>query len=102
MPFSLLEELFFRGFAFGFLKDKLGKLGACAFSSALFALYHVGMTGGWFNIPMALLMMLGLFVGGCIFSMLNDRLSNIYGSYFVHMSANLAINSIGFILFGMV
>ena len=98
---SLLEEFFFRGFAFLTLKKEMGRRFAYLFSSAAFALYHVGMTGGWFNIWIYLLAMAGLFIGGCIFNFLNERSESIYPSWIVHMFANFAINTVGFILFGI-
>lgn len=98
---SLLEEFFFRGFAFLILKQEMNKRFAYIFSSAMFALYHVGMTNGWFNVFIYVLAMLGLFVGGCIFDLLNDKCENIYPSWLVHMFANFAINTVGFILFGI-
>lgn len=99
---SLLEEFFFRGFAFLVLKQEINKRIAYIFSSAMFALYHVGMTSGWFNVFIYTLAMLGLFVGGCIFDFLNEKCENIYPSWLVHMFANFAINTIGFILFGII
>lgn len=99
---SLLEEFFFRGFAFLILKRETNSMFAYVFSAALFALYHVGMTSGWFNFFIYILAMLGLFIGGCIFNFLNDKCENIYPSWLVHMCANFAINTIGFILFGII
>lgn len=99
---SLLEEFFFRGFAFLILKQEMNKKFAYIFSSAMFALYHVGMTNGWFNIFIYILAMLGLFIGGCIFDFLNEKCENIYPSWLVHMCANFAINTIGLILFGII
>lgn len=99
---SLLEEFFFRGFAFLILKQEMSKKFAYIFSSAMFALYHVGMTSGWFNIFIYILAMLGLFIGGCIFDFLNEKCENIYPSWLVHMYANFAINTIGLILFGII
>lgn len=99
---SLLEEFFFRGFAFIVLKEETNRVFAYVFSAAMFALYHVGMTSGWFNIGIFLLMMFGLFAGGCIFNFLNEKCGNIYPSWLVHLCANLAINAIGFILFGII
>ncbi|MBQ2987560.1 MAG: CPBP family intramembrane metalloprotease [Clostridia bacterium] len=98
---SLLEEFFFRGYAFLILKKEGGRLFAYLFSSIAFAVYHVGMTGGWFHLPIYLLSMLGLAAGGCIFNYLNERFESIYPSWLVHMCANFAINTIGFILFGI-
>ena len=99
---SLLEEFFFRGFAFLILKENTGRFFAYVFSALLFALYHVGMTSGWFNWGIYLLAMLGLFAGGCIFNYLNEKSESVYPSWLVHIFANLAINTVGFILFGLI
>lgn len=98
---SLLEEFFFRSYAFILLKDKTSKLFAYIFSSSLFAFYHLGMTLGWFHPIIYILAMLGLAIGGCIFNYINEKFECIYSSWFVHMFANFAINSIGFILFSI-
>lgn len=98
---SLLEEFFFRGFAFITLKEQTGRKFAYIFSAFLFALYHVGMTAGWFHIVVFILAFLGLFLGGLIFNYLNEKCKNIYPSWLVHMCANFATNTIGFILFGI-
>ena len=99
---SLLEEFFFRGFAFLVLKQEASRKIAYIFSSAMFALYHVGMTSGWFNVFIYALAMTELFVGGCILDFLNEKCENIYPSWLVHMCANFAINTVGFILFGII
>ena len=99
---SLLEEFFFRGYAFLLLKDVSSKKFAYIFSSAMFAIYHVGMTSGWFNIIIYFLSLFGLFIGGCIFDYLNDRYENIYPSWIVHMCANFAINTIGMMMFNII
>lgn len=99
---SLLEEFFFRGFSFIILKKETNRFLAYIFSAGLFAFYHVGMTSGWFGAGIFALMMFGLFAGGCIFSFLNEKCENIYPSWLVHLCANLSINTIGFILFGII
>ena len=98
---SFLEEFFFRGFGFITLKKYVSVKFAYFFSPVLFAVYHVGMLVGMFHPAVLALLMFGLIVGGLIFNALNDKLGNIYPSWFVHMAANFAINTIGFILFGM-
>ncbi len=95
---SLLEEFFFRGFVFTNLKTMQSRKFAYIFSSLLFALYHVAMMLGWFSLPLFLLCMAGLTAGGLIFNYLNEKLGSIYASWFVHMFANFAINTIGFLL----
>lgn len=95
---SLLEEFFFRGFLFANLKDSAGRATAYGFSSLMFALYHVAMMIGWFHPAVTLLLIAGLMVGGMIFNSLNEKQENICTSWLVHMFANFAINTIGFIL----
>ncbi len=95
---SLLEEFFFRGFAFITLKRESSRIFAYIFSSSLFTLYHIGMTSGWFSPFILVLMLVGLFIGGCIFNYLNEKSENIYMSWLVHMCANFAINLIGMFL----
>lgn len=96
---SLLEEFFFRGFSFITLKKFTSRKFAYIFSSLLFALYHIAMMIGWFGVPVILISLLGLFVGGMIFNRFDENNENIYLSWLVHMFANFATNTIGFILF---
>lgn len=98
---SLLEEFFFRGFAFLTLKEVAARRFAYIFSSLTFALYHIAMMIGWFGLPVVLISLLGLFVGGLIFNRFDEKNGNIYLSWLVHMFANFATNTIGFILFAM-
>ena len=98
---SFLEEFFFRGFGFITLKKYTSRKVAYLFSSALFAIYHVGMLVGMFHFGVLLLLLFGLIIGGCIFNYLNEINDNVYPSWFVHMFANFAINTVGFILFSI-
>lgn len=96
---SFLEEFFFRGFAFLSLKPYIGRKLAYIFSPALFAFYHGGMLAGMFFWWVYLVLLAGLFVGGCIFNYLNEKSESIYTSWITHMFANFAINTVGFMLF---
>lgn len=95
---SLLEEFFFRGFLFVNLKNTLSRRAAYLISAFAFALYHVAMMIGWFSVLPFLLCMIGLAAGGMIFNCMNEKQGSIYASWLVHMFANFAINTIGFIL----
>lgn len=95
---SLLEEFFFRGFVFVNLKKHSKRAVAYAVSSVCFSLYHVAMMIGWFNIGLFVLVVVALAIGGAVFNLLNEKYESIYTSWFVHMFANFAINTIGFIL----
>lgn len=96
---ALLEEFFFRGFAYLELKRWTSKSVALMISASAFSLYHVSIMLSWFSLPLFLLLLLGLFIGGIIFNVLNERSNNIYSSWMVHMFANFAINAIGLTLF---
>ena len=96
---SLLEEFFFRGFSFITLKKLTSRRFAYVFSSMAFALYHIAMMIGWFGLPVILISLVGLFIGGMIFNRFDEKRENIYLSWLIHMFANFATNTIGFILF---
>lgn len=96
---SLLEEFFFRGFSFITLKKLTSRRFAYVFSSMAFALYHIAMMIGWFELPVILISLVGLFIGGMIFNRFDEKSENIYLSWLIHMFANFATNTIGFILF---
>ena len=96
---SLLEEFFFRGFSFISLKKLTSRRFAYIFSSMSFALYHIAMMIGWFGLPVILISLAGLFAGGMIFNRFDEKNENIYLSWLIHMFANFATNTIGFILF---
>lgn len=98
---SLLEEFFFRGFAFLVLRKIWKSSYAYAFSAAAFALYHIAIMTGWFSIGVYAITIGGLFAGGLIFNYLDAKSGNIYTSWLIHMFANFAVNTIGFMLFGI-
>ena len=96
---SFLEEFFFRGYAFLIMSKFFAKCWAYIFSSLAFALYHIAMMIGWFGLPVVAISLLGLFIGGLIFDKFDEKNGNIYLSWLVHMFANFATNTIGFMLF---
>lgn len=98
---ALLEEFFFRGFAYLELKKWTSRQHAMMISAGAFALYHVSMMLNWFTLPLFALLLTGLFVGGLIFNFINERSNNIYSSWMVHMFANFAINAVGLMLYNM-
>ncbi|MDF2539450.1 MAG: Abortive infection protein [Herbinix sp.] len=98
---SFLEEIFFRGFAFLILKKFTSRRVAYLFSAASFSLYHVAIMSDWFHIMLFLLLILSLFVAGLLFNWFDEKRNTVYTSWLVHMAANLATNTIGFMLFGI-
>lgn len=99
---SFLEEFFFRGFSFLSIKILASRKVAYVFSASAFSIYHVAIMTGWFTPVLFILLIFSLFVAGIIFNWLNERSNTIYPSWIVHLSANLAINTIGFMLFGII
>jgi len=98
---SFLEEFIFRGFGFIGLTDMVGEKWACIFSAICFALYHITMMIGWYSIWLTALIIFALFVGGVILNFFDRKCRTIYPAWIVHIFANLAINTIGMILFGI-
>lgn len=99
---SLLEELFFRGFGFVTLSKFSSKRYTYIISALAFSVYHVSILADWFNIIIYALFLTGLFGTAIFFNWLNDRYSNIFNSWLVHMCANFSINTIGFMMFGII
>ena len=99
---SFCEELFFRGFAFGALGGVIPKKFSYLFSALLFAVYHVAIMTGWFSPLVFVLMIVGLAVAGIIFNRIDDGADSIFPSWIIHLFANLGINTIGLILFGII
>ncbi len=99
---SLLEELFFRGFGFITLRKFSSKRYTYIVSALAFSVYHVSILADWFNIIIYILFITGLFGTGLFFNWLNDRYNNIFNSWIVHMCANFSINTIGFMMFGII
>ena len=99
---SMLEEFFFRGYAFLNLKSLTSRSFAYFFSAVLFAVYHLGMVSGNGN-PLiwggALIL---LTASGLILNALNEHSGSILTSWLLHMCANLGINAVGFYVFGMI
>lgn len=98
---SLLEEFFFRFFVYYNLQRFVSKGKAMTFSAAAFGLYHLAIMNQWFSPLLFILLIIGLLITGFIFIWLNERTKTIFTSWIVHMFANFAINTIGFILFGI-
>lgn len=96
---AFIEEYFFRGFIFQSLHNKGLTKSAYLLSALLFALYHIGVFLTWFTIPIMIIVLFGLFSGGMIFAFFVQKTNSVLASYFIHISADIAIVLIG--IFGM-
>ena len=99
---SLLEEFFFRGFSFLLLKRHVRKIVSYLFSSLIFALYHISIIIGWFELPILICSIIGLMFFGIIFNYLNEKNDNIFNSWMCHLFIDLSISTIGLIIFGII
>lgn len=95
---SLLEEYFFRGFIFLNLKKIGYKKTGYMTSSMMFAIYHIANFQNWFSPILYILAIAGLFVGGTIFNLLDDKENTFFNSWFVHICADLAIVLMGYMI----
>ncbi len=94
---SFLEEFLFRLISFVKLLKYSKKIIAYIFSSLAFSLYHIAMIGEAFPPTLTILSIIGLAIGGCIFNYIDEKNSNIYNSWIVHMFADFAIMTIWYI-----
>ncbi|WP_210470650.1 CPBP family intramembrane glutamic endopeptidase [Sporosarcina sp. 6E9] len=93
---SLLEEFFFRGLLPSFFKHKFYRL---LIPSLLFAVYHIAIFLPWFSLPILLLAVIGLWVGGFIFQWVNERSGTILPSWIIHMFADIGVLLVGVYIF---
>ena len=91
---AALEQVFFRGFVFMTLYRMGFKGYAHVYSSLLFSLYHVPIIRDGVSLGIMLLCVVGLVAAGLIFNFLAIKCKNLAGSIIVHVSANLALNTI--------
>lgn len=95
---SCLEEILFRGLCCKTLERYANKRFAWFFSIGLFSVYHLTMLINIMQPFLICLCLFGLSLAGLIFTLLNRKNNNIYNSWIVHGLANVAINSIGWML----
>lgn len=94
---SFLEEFLFRFYSFIKLSDYMTKGITYLFSALMFAVYHVAMIGTSFPVPLLILALFGLAIGGGIFDYVDEKSKNIYNSWIIHMFADFAIMTIWYI-----
>ncbi|MCM3709517.1 CPBP family intramembrane glutamic endopeptidase [Sporosarcina luteola] len=89
---SVIEEFFFRGLLpnlFGQSKIRF------ILPPFFFAVYHIAIFLPWFTLPILLLAVGGLWAGGLIFQLVNEKCRTILPSWIIHMFADLGILFIG-------
>jgi len=89
---SLLEEFFFRGLLPNFFKKSRQRLFLPSF---FFAIYHIAIFLPWFSPALLLLAVIGLWIGGIIFQLTNERSQTILPSWTIHMFADIGVLLVG-------
>ena len=93
---SLLEEFFFRGLLPNSLNHIRYRL---LIPSFFFAIYHVSIFLTWFSLPLLALAVAGLWIGGIIFQLANERSRTILPSWIIHMFADVGVLIVGVYIF---
>ncbi|MCZ8538169.1 CPBP family intramembrane metalloprotease [Paenisporosarcina quisquiliarum] len=93
---SFLEEFFFRGLLVDLLKESRLKW---FLPSLFFAIYHIAIFLPWFEWPILLLAVAGLFIGGLVFQWINEKSGTIYPSWIIHIFADIGVLLIGVYMF---
>lgn len=91
---AFIEEYFFRGYLFRLIHKEEKRL-AYVFAALLFAVYHIGILGTWFSLPILSLVLIGLFIGGLIFNYYVSKTNSFLASYIIHVAADIAVVIIG-------
>ena len=94
---SLLEEYYFRWFAFGRLARWIHLPSAVAISSLAFASHHVLILARYFtwDSPLTWLFTAGVAIGGAVWALLYYRSKSLWGPWLSHAIVDAAIFAIG-------
>ena len=93
---SFLEEFFFRVWLVDLFQKSRWQWFMPSFS---FAIYHISIFLPWFEWPILLLAVIGLFIGGLLFQWVNKTSDTIYAGWIIHISADIGVLLIGFYMF---
>lgn len=102
IPHSLLEEYYWRWFAFGQLRRLIPWKSAALVSSVGFMGHHVLVLGayfGWLSLA-TFAFSLGVAVGGAVWCWLYQRSGSLVGPWLSHLLVDVAIFVIGYDLVG--
>lgn len=89
---SLMEEFFFRGLLPSLFKGSKLRF---VLPSLFFSIYHIAIFLPWFNLPLLLVAIAGLWIGGSIFQLANERSGTILPSWTIHMFADIGVLIVG-------
>ena len=95
---SILEEYVWRFFIVKKASEFLSPLNAVIISSVGFTFHHILATSIYFNAPVVILISLGVFTGGIIWSYMFLKYKSIWPGYLSHAIVDVAVFVIGYLL----
>lgn len=92
---SLIEEYYWRWFAYGHLRRALFGFAPHLIAGVGFAAHHVVVASQFFGLPMGLMLGALVGVGGIIWSVMYERHKTLLGPWISHMIVDFGIMAIG-------
>lgn len=89
---SMLEEFYFRGLLPSLMGNSKIRLLVPSF---LFAVYHIAIFLPWFSPALLTVAVAGLWLGGVIFQLANEKSGTILPSWTIHMFADIGVLLVG-------
>ncbi|MEM7388086.1 MAG: CPBP family intramembrane glutamic endopeptidase [Verrucomicrobiota bacterium] len=93
---AMIEEIFWRWFVFGELREKLSLPMAYLLGAVSFAAHHIVVTTQFFPLAWGILLGALVGVGGLIFSWLYHRQQTLAGAWISHMIVDFGLMAVGY------
>ena len=93
---SALEEFYWRGFVFGKLREKTGRVVAHVGAGIAFAAHHLVVTWQYFDPPLAIVLALFVAIGGVIWTFLYQRQGSLIGCWLSHLCVDVFLMVVGY------
>lgn len=92
---SLLEEIYWRWFGYGYLRKIVSPAKAHLIAAFAFTLHHIVVTSQFFPLPFALFLSFCVGIGGLIWSHLYQRQGTLAGAWVCHMLVDAGLMWVG-------
>lgn len=93
---SALEEFYWRWFAYGQLRKKIGRWAAHLVAAVAFGGHHLVITTQFFPFALALFLTTCVVVGGLIWSVMYERQGTVIGCWISHLCVDVFLMVVGF------
>lgn len=97
---SALEEYYWRWFAYGHLRAKLGRWAGHGIAAVAFGAHHLVVTLQFFSPALALFLTLCVMVGGLIWSLMYEWHGTVVGCWISHLCVDVLLMVVGYQLIG--